>query len=232
MDFGTTAVTAFISDTGTQIVLNSPAGGAGTVDVTVVTLGGTSATSMADRFSYLAPPTVTNVLVSSTNWTTTFLSYLASLEQPERRRLLDPRGQRVAIGSRCPGGTSTRSKWSSARMWWSISRTCFCPASTTTAYNVSGGTFSYDPTTFTATWTLPQAIGPDKLLLDLNADGSNPIEDSCRQPAGRRMDQSDEHHAVQFEHLSLGQRHGRGRLLVPLQCAARRCQRGRHGGPQ
>ena len=72
-------MTTFTSDTGTQIVLNSPAGGAGTVDVTVVTPGGTSATSTADQFSYLAAPTVTNVLVSSTDWSSTFLSSLASL---------------------------------------------------------------------------------------------------------------------------------------------------------
>ena len=54
VNFARTAVTTFTSDTGTQIVLNSPAGGAGTVDVTVVTPGGTSATSTADQFSYLA----------------------------------------------------------------------------------------------------------------------------------------------------------------------------------
>ena len=54
----------------------------------------------------------------------------------------------------------------------------------TAAYNVSGGTFSYDPVTFTATWTLPQVIGRDKLLLRLNADGSNPIQDA----AGNRLD--------------------------------------------
>ncbi len=53
VNFGATAVTTFTSDTGTQIVLNSPAGNAGTVDVTVVTPGGTSATSPADRFSYV-----------------------------------------------------------------------------------------------------------------------------------------------------------------------------------
>ena len=42
------------------------------------------------------------------------------------------------------------------------------------SYNVSGGTFSYNSTAFTATWTLPQSIGIDKLMLTLNADGSDP----------------------------------------------------------
>ena len=46
--------------TSSQITATSPAGTAGTVDVTVATPGGTSATSAADQFTYLAPaPTVT-----------------------------------------------------------------------------------------------------------------------------------------------------------------------------
>jgi hypothetical protein len=59
--FGTTVVSSFTSDTATQIVLVSPAGAAGTVDVTVSTAGGTSATSSADQYTYVAAPTVTNV---------------------------------------------------------------------------------------------------------------------------------------------------------------------------
>ncbi len=54
VDFGTTAVTTFTSDTANQIVLNSPAGSAGTVDVRVVTAGGTSPVNPpADQFSYV-----------------------------------------------------------------------------------------------------------------------------------------------------------------------------------
>ena len=54
----------------------------------------------------------------------------------------------------------------------------------TSAYNISGGTFIYDPVTFTAIWTLPVAIGSDRLMLRLNADGSSPIQDT----AGNRLD--------------------------------------------
>lgn len=61
VDFGTTAVTTFTSITNTQIVLVSPAGSAGPVDITVKTAGGTSATSLSDRFTYVAPPSVTRV---------------------------------------------------------------------------------------------------------------------------------------------------------------------------
>ena len=54
----------------------------------------------------------------------------------------------------------------------------------TPSYNVAGGTFSYNAATFTATWTLPATIPDDKLLLELNAAGSNPIEDAL----GNRLD--------------------------------------------
>ena len=50
--FGTAAT--IISDTATKIVATSPARPAGTVDVTVVTVGGTSAKSSVDHFTYVA----------------------------------------------------------------------------------------------------------------------------------------------------------------------------------
>ena len=51
--FGPTAG-AITSNSATQVVATSPAGGAGTVDVTVTTGGGTSPTSVADHFTYTA----------------------------------------------------------------------------------------------------------------------------------------------------------------------------------
>lgn len=56
--FGKTAVTKFTSRTATQIVLASPTGTAGTVDVTVVAPTGTSAISSADKFTYTVSRTV------------------------------------------------------------------------------------------------------------------------------------------------------------------------------
>ena len=59
--FGGVAAT-IKSDTATKIVVVSPAGAVGTVDVTVTTAGGASATSTADRFTYYVPaPTVTTL---------------------------------------------------------------------------------------------------------------------------------------------------------------------------
>ena len=57
--FGGTAAT-ILSDTATTIVVASPSHAVGTVDVTVTTAGGASATSSADQFTYYVPaPTVT-----------------------------------------------------------------------------------------------------------------------------------------------------------------------------
>ncbi len=58
--FGSNGATSFKVDSPTSITAVSPAG-AGTVDVTVTNPGGTSATSSADDFSYVALPTVAKV---------------------------------------------------------------------------------------------------------------------------------------------------------------------------
>ena len=64
--FGTTPVTTFSSDTDGQIEVVSPPGIQGSVDVTVVTPGGASATLSADMFTYVLPelPTVTGITPS------------------------------------------------------------------------------------------------------------------------------------------------------------------------
>jgi hypothetical protein len=59
--FGTAAGTGLTVNSATSISITSPAGTAGTIDVTVTTPLGTSATAVADEFTYVAPPTVTNV---------------------------------------------------------------------------------------------------------------------------------------------------------------------------
>lgn len=53
VSFGATPAAVFASLSATQVVANAPAG-TGTVNVTVTTAGGTSATSAADQFLYVA----------------------------------------------------------------------------------------------------------------------------------------------------------------------------------
>lgn len=60
--FGVTAATSFVVDSDVSITAVSPAHVAGTVDVTVTTPAGTSATGVADNFTFVAPlPTITAV---------------------------------------------------------------------------------------------------------------------------------------------------------------------------
>jgi hypothetical protein len=58
--FGSIKATATpTKDTASEIEVESPANAAETVDVTVITAGGASTTSGADRFTYTPPPTIT-----------------------------------------------------------------------------------------------------------------------------------------------------------------------------
>ena len=59
--FGSVAAKSFTVVSATSITAESPAGTAGTVNVTVTTVGGKSAVSSADDFTYIAAPTVTKV---------------------------------------------------------------------------------------------------------------------------------------------------------------------------
>nr|WP_244422839.1 IPT/TIG domain-containing protein [Bradyrhizobium sp. ORS 278] len=60
VSFGATAATSYTVNSATQITAFAPAG-TGTVDVRVTGVGGTSATSAADQFSYLGAPAITAI---------------------------------------------------------------------------------------------------------------------------------------------------------------------------
>jgi CSLREA domain-containing protein len=59
--FGATAATNVTVNSATSITATSPSGSAGTVNITVITPGGTSATNTGDDFVYEAAPTVTKI---------------------------------------------------------------------------------------------------------------------------------------------------------------------------
>ena len=63
--FGATASSSVTVNSTTSLTATAPAGSAGTVDVTVTASGGTSATNSADRYTYVAAPTVTGVSPTS-----------------------------------------------------------------------------------------------------------------------------------------------------------------------
>jgi hypothetical protein len=62
--FGSINATSFTVNSATSIAATSPIG-SGTLDVTVTNSGGTSATSSADQFTYVAAPTVTAISPNS-----------------------------------------------------------------------------------------------------------------------------------------------------------------------
>jgi C1A family cysteine protease len=131
------------------------------------------------------PPTVTNVLVSGTGWTSIFLTYLNSLSSRNVNGYSIPVGSGAQLVT-LPWGNVNQIEVVFSKNVVVDPSDLFLSGVNTPAFNVSGGTFSYNSSTFTATWTLPQpqTIGPDKLLLQLNADGSDPIQDG----AGSRLD--------------------------------------------
>ena len=63
--FGSTAATTYTVVSGSEITAVAPAGSPGAVDVTITTPYGTSPTSSADQFTYVAPPTVSGVSTST-----------------------------------------------------------------------------------------------------------------------------------------------------------------------
>ena len=65
VSFGSTEAKSLTVTSSTQVTAVSPAEAGGTVDVTLTNSGGTSATSTADQFTFIAPPTVTGVSPNS-----------------------------------------------------------------------------------------------------------------------------------------------------------------------
>lgn len=61
VSFGSEPATSFAGVSDTKLTAVVPAAAAGTADVTAVTVGGTSATSAADQYTYVKPPAVTGL---------------------------------------------------------------------------------------------------------------------------------------------------------------------------
>ncbi len=149
----------------------------------IATVGNQRVSSPAPSITVPSQPAVMNVLVSSTDWNSTFLSYLASLS------IQNVGGYSIPVGSGSQLATLPWGNINEIEVVFSenvmVDKSDLALSGVNVSnYDIAHSTFAYDSTTFTATWTLPQTIGVDKLLLQLNADGSNPIEDS----AGNRLD--------------------------------------------
>lgn len=119
----------------------------------------------------LSHPAVAAVNVAGTSWAESFVSYLESSG-------LGSGGYAVPVGDSTQLQTLPWTNINQIRITFSENVTIAASDLSIsgvnhTAYAFSG--FSYDSTTFTATWTLASVITKDKLLLDLDADGLAPV---------------------------------------------------------
>lgn len=126
--------------------------------------------SLESRYM-LSHPTVTAVNVSSTEWAESFVAYLESSG-------LGTGGYAIPVGSSAQLNTLPWTNINQVKITFSEdvkveASDLSISGVNTTAYSFSG--FNYNSTTYTATWTLSSSITRDKLLLDLDADGMDPV---------------------------------------------------------
>ena len=119
----------------------------------------------------LSHPTVTAVNVASTDWASGFVSYLESSG-------LGAGGYAIPVGSSTQLRTLSWTNINQIRITFSEdvvvdAADLSISGVNTTARAFSG--FSYNSTTHTATWTLSASIAKDKILIDLDADGMDPV---------------------------------------------------------
>lgn len=127
-------------------------------------------------------PTVTKVFISGAAWTPAFRTYLQSQGLGDSAY-----GYAVPVGS---GAQLASLPWNdidqlSVRFSENVSvdrsdlaLTGVNVADANYAAAISGGSFAYDSLSYTATWALSSPIGLDKLMLTLNAYGTNPVKDA------------------------------------------------------
>ena len=126
--------------------------------------------SLEDR-CMLSHPAVAAVNVAGTNWASSFVSYLESSGAGTD-------GYAIPVGSTDQLKTLTWNNIDQIRITFSEDVTIQAAdlsigGVNKTAYVFSA--FSYDSGTCTAVWTLNAVITKDKLLLDLDADGMDPV---------------------------------------------------------
>ena len=119
------------------------------------------------------PPTVVKVEVGSTAWSETFVDYLQTAG-------LGTNGYSIPVGSSAQAASLTWTNIDKIAITFSKdvdvqSADLSLSGVNTTAYQF--GAFHYDPFTHVAIWTLSAALDKDRLRLDLNANGLDPVRD-------------------------------------------------------
>ena len=119
------------------------------------------------------PPTVVNVEIGSTSWSPVFVDYIQTAG-------LGTNGYSIPKGSTAQSATLNWTDLDRIIIKFSEdvqvdSADLSLSGVNTTAYEFSN--FRYDPQTHMATWTLSTPLDRDRLRLDLDADGLDPVHD-------------------------------------------------------
>lgn len=119
----------------------------------------------------LSLPAVAAVNVAGSDWDSSFVSYLESAE-------LGTDGYEIPVGSSAQLQTLPWTNIDHIRITFSENVKIEAADLSVSGVNQTVYAFSdfcYDSNTYTATWTLAAAIAKDKLVLDLDADGMDPV---------------------------------------------------------
>jgi hypothetical protein len=119
------------------------------------------------------PPTVLNVEVGSTSWSSAFVQYLKDTD-------LGTNGYAIPTGSTAQSASLTWTNINQIHIVFSEdvdvdAADLSLSGINTTAYAFSD--FHYDPIRHVASWTLASALNKDRLRIDLDADGIDPVRD-------------------------------------------------------
>jgi hypothetical protein len=128
-------------------------------------VSGELSTSGSTSWVVPAPPEVSNITVDGTAWSSTFLSYLSSLNSANAG------GYSIPVGSSAQLAPLPWKNLNQINITFTQNVTVTQSDLQLVGENVASygfSNFSYNMTTDTATWTLSNSIGDDKLLLDLS----------------------------------------------------------------
>jgi hypothetical protein len=120
---------------------------------------------------------VTAVNLGSTEWNSAFVSYIES-------QGLGAGGYAIPAGSSNQLKTLPWTGLNQIRITFNQDVHVVAEDLSVSGVNVTAyafNDFNYDPNTYTATWTLATPLAKDKIMLDLDSDGKDPVHNSAGQ---------------------------------------------------
>ncbi len=127
-----------------------------------------------EQRTLLSLPNVVDLNVSSTEWSSGFVDYLES-------NSLGTNGYRIPVGSSDQTATLSWLNIDQIRITFSEDVDVEAADLAVSGLNQSWyeiEDFTYDSSTYTAVWTMKESFSADKLLLDLDANGLDPVVDT------------------------------------------------------